>query len=202
MIGAGCQLFMDNVGRMKIPRASTLIRKPARFEMQGMQRMVIVVLLFAAAAMAQPQQTPPAGLDKNAPFQFSHKKHGGTGLQCVFCHETALTAERATFPVEEKCMACHAVVKKDSDAIQQLAAIPKDSRIVPEKTVYKLPEFVNFSHARHTGAKIDCAQCHGDVFQMEVVELKLPMRMKACVDCHKANSAPITCTTCHEAFQQ
>ena len=99
-------------------------------------------------------------------------------------------------------MACHAVVKKDSDAIKLLAAIPKASRIVPEKPLYKLPDFVNFSHARHAGANIDCAQCHGDVFSMDVMEPHLAMRMKACVDCHKANGAAATCTTCHEAFQQ
>ena len=153
-------------------------------------------------AFAQPEQQPAPGSGANVPFNFSHKKHADTKLQCVFCHETALTAEKASLPVEQRCMVCHAAVKADSDAIKQLAAIPKDSRIVPEKPVYKLPEYVYFSHARHTGAKIECAQCHGNVYSMDVVELHMPRRMKACVDCHKANSAAVTCTTCHEEIQQ
>jgi len=99
-------------------------------------------------------------------------------------------------------MVCHAAIKRDSDAIKQLATISKDAQITPEKPLYKLPEFVYFSHARHSSANIGCEQCHGKVFEQETVELHLPMRMKACVDCHKANSAAITCTACHEAIQQ
>jgi hypothetical protein len=26
----------------------------------------------------------------------------------------------------------------------------------------------------------------------------LPMKMAACVDCHKTSKAAVTCTTCHE----
>jgi hypothetical protein len=29
----------------------------------------------------------------------------------------------------------------------------------------------------------------------------LRMKMKACVDCHKANHAAVTCTLCHELSQ-
>jgi hypothetical protein len=158
------------------------------------------VVLFFASTFAQAEQQPPPA--QGAPFDFSHKKHADTKLQCVFCHETAMTAEKATLPVEQRCMVCHMSVKADSEAIRQLAAIPKDARIVPEKPLYKLPEYVYFSHARHSGAKIECAQCHGDVFKMDVVELHMPMRMKACVDCHKANRAAVTCTACHEEIQQ
>ncbi len=160
----------------------------------------ILQLALAVLPQAAQGQSPSYGV--NVPFNFSHKKHAVANLRCEFCHEKAQTGVKATFPTEQKCMVCHRSVKTDSDAIKQLAAIAPDSHIVPEKPLYRLPEYVYFSHARHTGAKIECAQCHGDVFATGGVELHLPMRMKACVDCHRANKTPATCTTCHEAFQQ
>ena len=164
--------------------------------------MTMLALNDRAIAQGSTQQsTQPVAQAQNAPFNFSHKKHADV-KQCAFCHETATTAPKASFPVEGKCMVCHAGIGRDLETIKQLAAIPKDAHITPEKPLYKLPEFVYFSHARHASAKIDCEQCHGQVFERDVVELHMPMRMKACVDCHKANGAAVTCTACHEAIQQ
>lgn len=175
--------------------------------LKGIKRIAIsfaAIALFATAGgvPAQEASTSLAHAGPGVPFEFSHKNHAETKMQCVFCHEESQTGAKATFPREQKCMVCHASVKADSDAIKQLAAIPKDSRIVPEKPLFKLAEFVYFSHAKHAAAKIECTQCHGDVFSMDVVELHMPMRMKACVDCHKASGAPATCTSCHEEIQQ
>lgn len=176
--------------------------KPELRRQMRIVRHICAMLLFVVPIIAQAGQQPAAAPGANAPFNFSHKRHADTKLQCVFCHETALSAEKATLPEEQRCMVCHTAVKADSDLIRQLAEIPKDSRIAPEKPLYKLPEYVYFSHARHAGAKIECARCHGDVYSMDVVELHMPMRMKACVDCHKANGAEAKCTTCHEEIQQ
>jgi hypothetical protein len=164
----------------------------------------MAMLALTSAALAQDSAqhtTQPVAQVPNAPFNFSHKKHADI-KQCEFCHETATTGSKASFPVEGKCMVCHAVIKRDSDAIKQLAAIPKDAHITPEKPLYKLPEFVYFSHARHSSANIGCEQCHGMVFERDAVELHMPMRMKACVDCHRAIAAAVTCTSCHESMQQ
>ena len=46
-----------------------------------------------------------------------------------------------------------------------------------------------------------CASCHGDVWAEDVVKPQLPMKMKACVDCHKTNHATVVCTACHELTQ-
>ena len=99
-------------------------------------------------------------------------------------------------------MTCHRAMPKDADPLKKLAALPASTLVVPEKPLYKLPDFVFFSHARHKAGNVECATCHGDVWQADVVELKLPMRMKACIDCHRENSAPVKCNSCHEPFQQ
>jgi hypothetical protein len=164
--------------------------------------MALLTLSSFAFTQDTPQQTTqPIAQIPNAPFDFSHKKHADI-KQCAFCHETATTGSKASFPVQGKCMVCHAGIKRDSEAIKQLAAIPKDAHITPEKPLYKLPEFVYFSHARHSSANIECEQCHGNVFEQDSVSLHMPMRMKACVDCHRSNAAAVTCASCHEPIQQ
>ncbi|MBT9333371.1 cytochrome c3 family protein [Paracidobacterium acidisoli] len=155
------------------------------------------------AASAGTQTPAPADASaKQQPFPFSHKRHAALKINCTYCHTGAETGVHADFPVQSKCMACHAQVDKDAEPIKQLAALPPDTHITPEKPVYTLPDFVTFSHARHKAAGAACAACHGDVWASDVVQPHLPMRMKACIDCHRENHAQVTCTTCHEAFQQ
>jgi hypothetical protein len=132
---------------------------------------------------------------------FSHKGHADLKIECAYCHEKALTGERAGFPAASKCMVCHAQVAKDAEAIVRLAALARDATVQPQKPVYRLPDFVTFSHARHKTEAVSCGTCHGNVWMSNVIVQQLPMRMKACIDCHKANHAAVACTTCHELFQ-
>jgi len=46
-------------------------------------------------------------------------------------------------------------------------------------------------------ASATCTICHGDVGGMTKVEQVRPLKMSDCVDCHRDNSAPTDCTTCH-----
>jgi hypothetical protein len=71
--------------------------------------------------------------------------------------------------------------------------------VAPQLPVYRLPDFVFFSHVRH--AQAACEKCHGDVWGQESIRPMLQMKMKACVDCHQANQATVACTTCHELSQ-
>lgn len=131
---------------------------------------------------------------------FSHKRHSDLKIECTYCHATATTAERGTFPEAEKCMTCHQVVAVDSPAIRRLAGLPPTERMAPRLPVYRLPDFVFFSHARHA-PQATCEKCHGDVWTQESVRPVLQMRMKACVDCHQAHQATVACTACHELSQ-
>lgn len=123
---------------------------------------------------------------------FSHKRHAPLKLDCVFCHATAKTGERASYPKSSVCKNCH---------VEMAPALAKTDRIEPESSVYMLAEFAYFSHARHARAKIACQKCHGDVWTMEEVTQVLPMTMKACVSCHRATHAPTACNKCHELGQ-
>ena len=192
-----------------------MVKRPSPFRglLTGSATFLLVTLALGSTAkstFAKIQEEPaPADNSQSTstqmhgePFPFSHKRHAPMNLNCSFCHENSQTGTRAGFPMVQKCMACHASVARDTDAIKKLAALPSDTPVVPEKPLYKLPDYVFFSHARHKAGNVECATCHGDVWQTDVVGLKLPMRMKACVDCHRTNNAPIKCNSCHEPFQQ
>lgn len=152
---------------------------------------------IASARRAIPAAAPTAA----SPEFFDHQRHASLKIDCLYCHATARGAEPAGAPEASRCMTCHRAVAADKPAIRRLAALPPAQRIVAAAPVYRLPDFVFFSHARHGAAKIECARCHGDVWSQSKIEAVLPMKMKACVDCHRETRANLACTTCHELSQ-
>lgn len=106
-------------------------------------------------------------------------------MACTACHAGAVAKDRAGFPAVAQCHTCH----KDYSAK------------IPSQRVYKLADFVFFSHAVHVKAKTECATCHGDVWQQAKIELFRPVKMKDCVDCHREQHATQVCTVCHELGQ-
>jgi ribosomal protein L22 len=107
--------------------------------------------------------------------------------------------DHATFPATARCMACHVEIKKDSEAIQKLADYHKKQEAVPWKRVYRVPEYVFFSHKVHvTKAKAACETCHGPVRDRDAMRKEKETSMAVCMDCHKASGASIGCDYCHE----
>jgi len=149
-----------------------------------------------AAAPSSDYKPPPP---PEQPIPYSHKTHLAQGLKCVDCHETAESDDHATLPATSTCMGCHSNVKTDSPHIQKLKEWDDKNETVPWRRVYRLPEFVYFSHKQHvTDAKVGCETCHGNVPQMEVMQKVRDISMAACIECHKSKSAPVNCDTCHE----
>ncbi len=135
---------------------------------------------------------------KPQPIPFSHKLHVQLSLQCLDCHEMPEPGWAATYPAEAKCMACHASIKTDSPAITKLAEYNKGQRPVPWVQIFRLPDYVFFSHKRHyKKAKITCETCHGPVADREVITKEKPTSMVACMDCHVERRASVTCNSCH-----
>ena len=143
--------------------------------------------LWMAAASKAPEQ----------PIKFSHKRHAAFSLACKACHPGAATAERAGMPAAVQCMQCHANIQKHKGLIQQLAAFQKEEKAVPWVRVYRLPDFVFFSHARHVNS-VACAKCHGPVERREALAAEIVHNMRTCMDCHRSRRASIQCHACHE----
>ena len=148
----------------------------------------LLLFLFAAA----PQQ----------PIPYSHKTHIALGLQCKNCHKNADPGEMMGYPVTSVCMGCHQTIKKDSPAIQKLAAFARDGKPMPWVRVYQIPAFVDFSHRAHLDAGAKCDNCHGPVAERDVIAKEGNTSMGACMDCHREHKASIDCKFCHDQLQQ
>lgn len=146
-----------------------------------------VPLLLAAVLYGQQQPVP-----------YNHKTHLALGLKCNSCHKNPEPGELMGFPAESFCMTCHQAIKTDSPHIQKLAAAAKEKKPIPWVRVYRLPEFVYFSHRVHTKAGAACDTCHGPVHEREIITKEVANNMKFCMACHAASKAPNKCDTCHE----
>ncbi|MBI1356991.1 MAG: hypothetical protein GC160_21845 [Acidobacteria bacterium] len=166
----------------------------------------LLTLLLAAAGLALWAQTgyvspteeipgPPV----EQPIAYSHKTHVGTlGLKCSDCHQPDDEGFLMRYPDEQKCMACHAAIKTDSPEIQKLAAFAAKAEKVPWNQIYRVPDYVWFAHASHSEAGVECAACHGDVAQNDVLFKAKPTNMVSCMECHAEHNAPNSCDFCHD----
>ena len=152
------------------------------------------------------RQEPPAAAYRpppppEQPVAFSHQAHVAQGLACATCHAGAETTDRATLPPTATCMGCHSTVRTDSAEIRKLAGFHAKQADVPWRRVYRLPEFVYFSHAVHAPAdkSMTCESCHGAVRELVVMQKLKDTSMASCVECHTARAAPTRCDSCHEA---
>ena len=169
-----------------------------------MHRVVCHLLLAAAGALlAQTGERAESAVPKapEQPIPFSHKVHVGMGLQCLDCHAIKDPGFAAGYPKEATCMACHAAVKPDSPHIQRLAEFEKNNEPVPWVKVYRVPDYVYFSHAfHHRDAAVACSTCHGPVAERDVIAQEKPVTMGACMGCHDKSGASNECDLCHDTF--
>jgi hypothetical protein len=146
------------------------------------------VLLVTLVLAAAPQ-----------PIPFNHKQHVSLGIKCLDCHPIRKPGFSAGIPGEAICMGCHATIKASSPAIQKLAEFHKTKKPVPWVTVYRVPDYVWFSHEVHyREARVDCVNCHGPVAEREVIVKEKPTSMNSCMNCHEKHGAPNECDVCHD----
>lgn len=132
------------------------------------------------------------------PIAFSHRHHvTEIGLDCQTCHVYARRSPVAGIPSVETCIGCHAQVLTERPEIQKLLAFWENKEPIPWVRVHDLPDYARFSHKRHVLGGLACADCHGDVAQMEIAEQRESLSMGWCVSCHKERDASIDCLTCH-----
>jgi hypothetical protein len=94
-------------------------------------------------------------------------------------------AAHAAIPPNSTCMNCHALVKTDSARLAMVREADKTGEPIPWVRVHQLPDYAFFDHSAHVAAGVGCASCHGRVDQMVVVEMKQPLSMGWCLECHR-----------------
>jgi Cytochrome c7 and related cytochrome c/Class III cytochrome C family len=159
-------------------------------------RNTLIAMVVLATVMLWGQNA--ANAPPVQPLPYSHKQHIALGLKCEFCHIEPGVGEMMTFPATEKCMSCHQSIDKDKPAIQKLAAYAKSNEPIPWVRVYKIPEWVDFSHKVHLQAGAKCQNCHGQVAERDVLFKEVDLSMGTCMECHRENNASVQCDYCHD----
>jgi hypothetical protein len=166
-----------------------LVRRWTHTLVAAAAMLVAVVSGFAQQEVRGPEQ----------PIPYSHKQHLAFGLTCGQCHANPDPGDDMSFPATTRCMSCHQTVKKDSPAIQKLAAFDRDHKDIPWVRVYKIPDYVFFSHKAHLDAGAKCEECHGQVAQRDRLFREGDLSMAGCMSCHRDRNAALGCTSCHDA---
>jgi hypothetical protein len=135
---------------------------------------------------------------------------GGYDIPCVYCHTMPYKGRHSTIPSTDICMNCHATVGQDKEWVLKLVDTWDRREPIPWVKVHDLPDFVYYDHAAHLNARFDtgedagkpkvaCADCHGEVENMERVSVQHAFNMGWCVDCHRKPemAASTDCVICH-----
>lgn len=124
--------------------------------------------------------------EPSQPVAFSHKAHiEKYGMKCTFCHYSAVYSDYSEIPATQNCMICHIAFRSETDLIKPLAASSDADSVIKWKRVYRLPDYVHFSHRVHLRAGVDCSSCHGEVEKLDSMKQQRTLTMKWCLDCHR-----------------
>ena len=175
---------------------------------------VPLVLFTAAAAFAatyffsRPERDG-IGYAPAQPIAFSHKLHAGTmKIDCKYCHTGVTSSPVASLPAVSICMNCHSVARKNKPEIIKLTQYFERGIALPWKRVHRIPDYAYFNHSVHVNRGIQCANCHGDVGNMDVMTQVSEFTMGACLSCHRSahenltnipgiKNGPENCAACH-----
>jgi len=187
MRGLSFRLLRENIGTTTLAVSVTLL-----------------LVLGVAAQEAKPSPSEKHAKRKaspilvSQPIPFSHKTHSAQNIECGVCHSNPDPGESMAFPDSTLCMACHQTVAVAKLAIKKLARFSQSKRPIPWVRVYSVPAFVFWSHRTHLDAAQLCADCHGNVSQMDVLQATNVTTMDGCVQCHEKKDASTGCVICHE----
>lgn len=131
------------------------------------------------------------GYAPDQPIKFSHKVHvGDNKIDCMYCHTTVEQGKSASIPTANLCMNCHVIVREGTNSgkfeIAKVVEAAESGKPIEWNRIHNLPDHVFFSHAVHVGSgKLDCAQCHGPVEEMDLLKQHADLSMGWCVNCHR-----------------
>lgn len=157
----------------------------------------IIIILISAAVVTEVSILEAQNLGRqqyyepDQPIQFSHRIHAGDNqTDCKYCHSTVDESMHAGIPSVAVCMNCHNVVKEGTqtgqEEIAKIYAAIETNKPIEWVKVHNLPDHVYFNHAQHVSiGNIDCAQCHGEVKDMDRIQQVNDLGMGWCVNCHR-----------------
>jgi hypothetical protein len=169
----------------------------------------VIAMAFVGTFFLSRAERDGLGYSPVQPIEFSHKLHAGTmKIDCKYCHTGVTTSPHAMIPALSTCMNCHAVARKTKPEIIKLTKYYEEGIALPWKRIHRVPDYAYFNHSVHVNKGIDCANCHGNVEQMDRMMQVSEFTMGACLNCHRnahenlknvpgIENGPDNCATCH-----
>ncbi len=149
------------------------------------------------------------GYAPDQPIKFSHAVHAGQNrIDCLYCHNTAEYSKTAGIPSANTCLNCHQLVVKEGSRsgrfeINKIIRAVENNEPIVWNRVNSLPDHVFFSHAQHVGAgKLECAECHGAIEEMDIVKVYNDLSMGWCVNCHRETEVQFIDNAFYEKYEK
>ncbi len=163
---------------------------------------LLAAIPWISGARDNASRTQPAPEPVPQPVPFSHRTHAELGLQCAACHTMKGRGGSAGFPSLSLCLSCHRGAGGEISAVgTMLEGYEQRGESIPWVRVYKIPDFVFFSHQEHLASGVTCATCHGSVELRDSLTQEVPTSMEHCMSCHESQGASLACHFCHELNQ-
>ncbi len=173
--------------------------------------LMVAVAVLASLAFVQAQNGQEAADDpddpaayigpEGQPIAFPHDRHAAEfQIDCQYCHFSVERSTSAGIPPVATCLGCHTFVdgSENPEEVARLRDFWERREAIPWNRVYRVPDHVYFPHMRHIAGEVDCAECHGVVEEIGVIqEVQQPLTMGWCLNCHMEQGASRDCAVCH-----
>jgi hypothetical protein len=156
---------------------------PGRIALSGG---ILVIFVIAGIWYYWSPEYTDVGYRPVQPVPYSHKLHvGQLGLDCRYCHTGVEISAVAMVPPTQTCMNCHTLIKADSPKLTAIRESWEKGTPMRWIRIHKVPDYAYFDHSAHLRVGVGCESCHGNIAEMEEVELAKPLSMSWCLDCHR-----------------
>lgn len=183
----------------------------------GLGGLVVVIALIVSFFLSLYTIGVLEDYQPSQPIEFPHDIHAGkNGIDCKYCHNSAIDGKTAGIPTVNVCMNCHKQINGNTPEQQEKIAkiyeaagydpatqkySGKTKEIIWNK-VHVLPDHVYFNHQQHVVAgQVDCKQCHGDMTKMNETAKVQPVselnKIEGNVPLTKATLTMGWCIECH-----
>jgi hypothetical protein len=142
---------------------------------------------MAMYMLAKPRFSRWVGYTEPQPVMFSHEHHVGVlGFDCRYCHAHAEDSDFAGMPTAETCMNCHLQLYTTAPMLRPVRDAWATGEPLRWRRVYRIPDFVRFSHKVHVQNGVACVSCHGRMDEQPLTRQETPLTMRWCLECHRA----------------
>lgn len=183
----------------------------------GLVSLVLVISLIVSLFLSLYSIGVVEDYQPSQPIAFPHDIHAGkNGIDCKYCHNSAIDGKTAGIPSVNVCMNCHKQINGNTPEQQeQIAKIYDAAGWDPVKQEYTgktkeviwnkvhvLPDHVYFNHSQHVVAGgVDCKQCHGDMTTMNATAKVQPVselnKIEGNIKLTKSTLTMGWCIECH-----